>query len=242
MKEKKNKQIAKAQENIDKYQSKINEANEQLENSDLKKRKRKKIESMKKSYQNVVDSYQKQIDHFENENNPPEEKEEQLRVNNIKEAKEKIEEIDEQLSDPNLGEWKKKHLDKKKKNKLEFIEYQTALKEDPEYAEKLHQKYINESKFTNLGDKFESAGEKMQNVGSKMTKAGLHATGAVWTPVIYAGYHTVKQARKKPKNESIEQDLIELIQEVEQAHNDGKITEEQKRAYVIDFVDNFYKK
>lgn len=158
------------------------------------------------------------------------------------------------LGNKEVMEW---HLDKirkmeeklnKTKNErrreklIEKIEFQKRLIDDPALADKMRQESIDNSAFTKMGKGMESTGGKMQSAGKGMVKGGLHATGAVWTPVIYLGYQGIKHARKKPKNESVEQDLIELIKEVEQAHKDGKITEEQKREYIIDFVDNYYKK
>lgn len=158
------------------------------------------------------------------------------------------------MNEKEVMEW---HLDKirkmeeklnKTKNErrreklIEKIEFQKRLIDDPALADKMRQESIDNSAFTKMGKGMESTGGKMQSAGKGMVKGGLHATGAVWTPVIYLGYQGIKHARKKPKNESVEQDLIELIKEVEQAHKDGKITEEQKREYIIDFVDNYYKK
>lgn len=122
------------------------------------------------------------------------------------------------------------------------IEQQKRLIADPGYADQLQEEMSENSKFTKIAKNLEKTSEQMQSVGKGMTKAGGHITGAVWSPIIYAGYQGIKHARKQPKNESIEQDLIELIQEVEKAHNDGKITEEQKRDYIINFVDEFYKR
>src|SRR5699024_744118 len=140
------------------------------------------------------------------------------------------------------GKLNKTKNERKREKIIEKIELQKRLIDDPALADKMHQQNIDNSIFTKMGKGMESTGDKMQSAGKGMVKGGLHATGAVWTPVIYLGYQGIKHARKKPKNESVEQDLIELIKEVEQAHKDGKITEEQKREYIIDFVDNYYKK
>ncbi len=132
--------------------------------------------------------------------------------------------------------------ERRREKLIEKIELQKRLIDDPALADQMHQQNIDNSIFTKMGKGMESTGGKMQSAGKGMVKAGLHTTGAVWTPAIYLGYQGIKHARKKPKNESVEQDLIELIKEVERAHKEGKITEEQKREYIIDFVDNYYKK
>ena len=140
------------------------------------------------------------------------------------------------------GKLNKTKNERRREKLIEKIELQKRLIDDPALADKMHQQNIDNSIFTKMGKGMESTGDNIQSAGKSMVKGGLHATGAVWTPVIYLGYQGIKHARKKPKNESVEQDLIELIKEVEQAHKDGKITEEQKREYIIDFVDNYYKK
>lgn len=132
-----------------------------------------------------------------------------------------IDEAQAQLNDDSLGRRERKKLEKLIKSNEKSI--------------------ANYHKWMGRAEKMEAAGNKLQSTGKKMTKVGAHATGAVWTPVLYAGYQGVKHARKKPKNESIEQDLIELVKEVEQAEKQGKINEEQKREYIIDFVHNYYK-
>jgi len=147
-----------------------------------------------------------------------------------------------QLEKKRLSERKRKQLEQLRDENLEWVQDYERVIEDPSHAEIIKQKHVDNSIFTKMGKGMESTGGKMQSAGKGMVKGGLHATGAVWTPVIYLGYQGIKHARKKPKNESVEQDLIELIKEVEQAHKDGKITEEQKREYIIDFVDNYYKK
>lgn len=131
--------------------------------------------------------------------------------------------------------------ERRREKLIEKIEMQKRLIDDPALADKMHQQNIDNSIFTKMGKGMESTGDKMQSAGKGMVKGGLHATGAVWTPVIYLGYQGIKHVRNKPKNESVEQDLIELINEVEKAHKDGKITEAQKKEYVLDFVDNYYR-
>jgi hypothetical protein len=146
----------------------------------------------------------------------------------------KIKQMEEKLEKTKNGRRREKLIEK--------IEMQKSLIDDPELADKMHREAVDSSAFTKIGNAAEKTGDKIQSAGKGMVKAGLHTTGAVWTPLIYLGYQGVKHARKKPKNASVEQDLIELIQEVEKAEKDGKITEEQKRGYIIDFVDNYYKK
>lgn len=135
---------------------------------------------------------------------------------------------------------KRKLREKNNKNEEELNEFRIKY-DDPEIDKRTYEDKLENSKWTKLANSMDKAGDAMQSTGRSMTKAGLHITGAVWSPVIYAGYQGVKHARKQPKNESVEQDLIELIKEVEQAHKDGKITEEQKREYIINFVDEFYR-
>lgn len=131
--------------------------------------------------------------------------------------------------------------ERRREKLIEKIEMQKRLIDDPALADKMHQQNIDNSIFTKMGKGMESTGDKMQSAGKGMVKAGMHTTAAVWTPAIYLGYRGVKHVRNKPKNESVEQDLIELINEVEKAHKDGKITEAQKKEYVLDFVDNYYR-
>ena len=136
---------------------------------------------------------------------------------------------------------KEKLKEKNAKIEEELIDFRNKYN-DPEIDTKAYNDSVENSIFYKMGDNLEKTGNSLQSTGGKIAKVGMHTTGAVWTPVIYLGYQGIKHARKKPKNESVEQDLIELIKEVEQAHKDGKITEEQKREYIIDFVDNYYKK
>ena len=131
--------------------------------------------------------------------------------------------------------------ERRREKLIEKIEMQKRLIDDPALADKMHQQNIDNSIFTKMGKGMESTGDKMQSAGKGMVKAGMHTTAAVWTPAIYLGYRGVKHVRNKPKNESVEQDLIELINEVEKAHKDGKITEAQKKEYVLYFVDNYYR-
>lgn len=160
---------------------------------------------------------------------------------NIDKSKRKIEQYEKDLNKAFTSGRKKDKLQSWIDEEHANIEQQKQLIEDPGYAEELHQEMINNSKWTKAANKAESVGNKMQSAGKTMTKAGLHTTAAVWTPAIYLGYQAVKQSRKQPKNETPEQDLIELINEVEKAHKDGKINEQQKKEYVIDFVDNYYR-
>lgn len=134
---------------------------------------------------------------------------------------------------------KLKQLERRRKAEQKMADiYKERMEmiESPEYQET-----IANSKWTKAAEKMDSIGNKMQSTGKGMVKAGMHTTAAVWTPAIYLGYRGVKHVRNKPKNESVEQDLIELINEVEKAHKDGKITEAQKKEYVLDFVDNYYR-
>lgn len=86
--------------------------------------------------------------------------------------------------------------------------------------------------------KLNGGGAKMQQVGSSMQKAGLKTTAAVWTPAIYLGY----KAAKKIKGKSPESDLVELVKECEEAHKQGKITEDEMKQYIVDFTLNEYRK
>lgn len=142
-----------------------------------------------------------------------------------------------------VNETKKQQLQEKINKENYMIDLYNDLKNgDESAAEKLRQAFIDDSAFTKLGNNLNKTGDALQSTGKGMVKAGAHTTAAVWTPALYVGYRGVKHLRNKPKNESVEQDLIELINEVEKAHKDGKITEEQKREYIINFVDEFYKK
>ncbi|SFK94862.1 hypothetical protein [Salinicoccus halodurans] len=136
---------------------------------------------------------------------------------------------------------KRKLTEKNNKIETELNEFRIKY-DDPEIDKKAYHATVENSNWTKAGNAADSIGKSMQSTGKKITKVGMHTTGAVWSPLIYAGYQGVKHARKKPKNETPEQDLIELIKEVEAAHRDGKIDEEQKRSYVLDFVDNYYRK
>lgn len=147
----------------------------------------------------------------------------------------KIDEIDERLT----GESSNRKIMKLEKEKEKFI---SKRDRSQHLKDRIVTGEINDTKGMKFANKMDSIGNKMQSTGKAMTKAGLHTTAAVWTPAIYLGYQAVKQSRKQPKNESVEQDLIELINEVEQAHKEGKITEDEKRGHIINFVDEFYKK
>ena len=154
----------------------------------------------------------------------------------------KADKFNKQLEKKRLSDRKRAELEQLRDENLEWVEDYQKVIEDPSHADVIYQKHVDNSIFTKMGNTADKTGDRLQSAGKGMVKAGLHTTGAVWTPVIYAGYQGVKHFRNKPKNESIEQDLIELVQEVEQAHKDGEITEKQKREYIIDFVDNYYKK
>lgn len=135
---------------------------------------------------------------------------------------------------------KKKLIEKNEEIEKELNEFRLKYG-DPQIDVKAYEDSVANSKWTKAAEKMDSIGNKMQSTGQSMTKVGLHVTGAVWTPAIYLGYQAVKQSRKQPKNESVEQDLIELVNEVEKAHKEGKITEDQKREYVLHFIDNYYR-
>ena len=154
-------------------------------------------------------------------------------MNETQWRKEKIAKLEQKLE--------KTWSERKKEKIMEQINLHKQILDDPSIADDIHKQNVENSAFTKVGNDLKEKGEGIKSAGKSITKAGAHATGAVWTPVLYAGYQGVKHARKKPKNESIEQDLIELVKEVEQAEKQGKINEEQKREYIIDFVDNYYK-
>lgn len=135
---------------------------------------------------------------------------------------------------------KAKLAEKNKEIEEELNEFRIKY-DDPDIDTKAYEDSIEGSIFTKIGNNLDKVGTSMQSTGKGMVKAGMHTTAAVWTPAIYLGYRGVKHVRNKPKNESVEQDLIELINEVEKAHKDGKITEAQKKEYVLDFVDNYYR-
>src|SRR5699024_9631765 len=135
---------------------------------------------------------------------------------------------------------KAKIAEKNKEIEEELNEFRIKY-DDPDIDTKAYEDSIEGSIFTKIGNNLDKVGTSMQSTGKGMIKAGMHTTAAVWTPAIYLGYRGVKHVRNKPKNESVEQDLIELINEVEKAHKDGKITEAQKKEYVLDFVDNYYR-
>lgn len=161
---------------------------------------------------------------------------------NIEKSRRKIEQYEKDLNKALISGRKKDKLQSWIDEENDKIEKQKRLIEDPGYADQLLEEMTENSKFTKIAKGLDKTGDALQSTGKGMVKAGAHTTAAVWTPAIYLGYQVVKQSRKQPKNESIEQDLIELIQEVEKAHKDGKITEEQKREYIINFMDEFYKK
>lgn len=166
------------------------------------------------------------------------------RINkSIQKHERNIEKLSKQQNGMFVNDAKKQQL----QNKINEEQYMISLYErlkngDDSAADELQQIFTEGSIFTKMGNQAEKTGDAMQRTGKGMVKAGLHTTAVVWTPPIYLAYRGVKAARNKPKNESVEQDLIELVQEVEKAHKDGQITEEQKRDYIIDFVDNYYKK
>lgn len=166
---------------------------------------------------------------------------EKFRQKQIDKLQPKVDEYDKQLDDPKLSDRRRAKLEEKKQKIVDKIEMHERIKIDPSYADELQRQYTENSIFTKAGKKMERTGAAFDKAGRGMVKAGLHTTGAVWTPVIYAGYQGIKHARKKPKNETPEQDLIELIKEVEKAQKDGKIDEAQKREYILDFVDNYYR-
>lgn len=128
---------------------------------------------------------------------------------------------------------------KQLKMQLETADYkeQKRIEKEIKKLEKMQKK----SEFWgNLAAKTENAGNKMQQVGGSMQKAGLKTTAAVWTPAIYLGYKAVKKARSN--NGTPEGDLIELVKECEQAHKQGKIDEATMKEYIIEFVNNHYRK
>lgn len=165
------------------------------------------------------------------------------RINKTIEKHEKnIEKLMKQQNGMFVNENKKRQLQEKIDKENYMISLYNDLKNGDESARvKLQDAYTQDSVFTKIGNNLDKTGDSLQSTGKSMVKAGMHTTAAVWTPAIYLGYRGVKHVRNKPKNESVEQDLIELINEVEKAHKDGKITEAQKKEYVLDFVDNYYR-
>ena len=165
------------------------------------------------------------------------------RINKTIEKHEKnIEKLMKQQNGMFVNENKKRQLQEKIDKENYMISLYNDLKNGDESARvKLQDAYTQDSVFTKIGENLDKTGDALQSTGKGMVKAGAHTTAAVWTPAIYLGYRGVKHLRNKPKNESVEQDLIELINEVEKAHKDGKITEAQKKEYVLDFVDNYYR-
>lgn len=153
-----------------------------------------------------------------------------------------IDKLTKQQNGRFAGESKKQQLQEQIDKENYMIGLYTDLRNgDESAADKIQEALVNDSVFTKIGNNLDKAGDSLQSTGKSMVKAGMHTTAAVWTPAIYVGYRGVKHMRNKPKNESVEQDLIELINEVEKAHKDGKITEAQKKEYVLDFVDNYYR-
>ncbi|SDX64807.1 hypothetical protein [Salimicrobium album] len=94
-------------------------------------------------------------------------------------------------------------------------------------------------KWSGLADKVESTGEAMQRTGKSMTKAGMKTTAITWTPVIYGGYKAVQHSKKK--NQTPEQELMDLVKECEQAYKDKKIDEATMKHYITDYVENYYR-
>lgn len=160
---------------------------------------------------------------------------------NIEKSRRKIEQYEKDLNKALISGRKKDKLQSWIVEENDKIEKQKRLIEDPGYADQLLEEMTENSKFTKIAKELEKTGDALQSTGKGMVKAGAHTTAAVWTPALYVGYRGVKHLRNKPKNESVEQDLIELINEVEQAEKDGKITEAQKKEYILDFVDYYYR-
>jgi len=106
---------------------------------------------------------------------------------------------------------------------------------------KSNQKTLKSAKkWMKRGNWLKEKGDKLQSTGKKMTRAGLHVGGATWTPVIYAGYRVIKKNRDNSKTP--EQELIDLVKECEQAYKEGKISEEQLKHYIADYVNEHYRK
>lgn len=166
---------------------------------------------------------------------------------NIDKYQAEADKLEKELS-KNIRKGKREKLEAEYSAALENLEDRRKLYDDPDYIDVIHQKYIDNSIFTKvgnasgaIGENLKNTGESIQDSGRSALRGGLHATGAVWAPPIYLGYQAIKQSRKKPKNKTQEQDLIELIQQLEAAEKDGKINEEQKREFIISFVDDYYR-
>lgn len=99
-------------------------------------------------------------------------------------------------------------------------------------------KMIEKSEFWGkLAEKTTTTGEKLQRPGNSMTRVGLKTTAAVWTPAVFGTYKVGKALKDKPK----EDDLITVIKEWQQAHKDGKITEDEMKQHILEFTNNYYK-
>lgn len=129
-------------------------------------------------------------------------------------------------------------------NEIEVLEIKLSEIEEPKEKKKIEKeiarlkKAIEKSDFWfRLAEKSTTTGEKLQRTGNSMTRVGLKTTAAVWTPAVFGAYKVGKALKDKPK----EDDLITVIKECQQAHKDGKITEDEMKQHILEFTNNYYK-
>lgn len=163
-----------------------------------------------------------------------------------------IEFLDKQLEKYPEGPVYKSNMKRKQKH-LEKINLHKQIIADPEVARRIHQERVDNSVFTKTGNALTQGGESMKKTGKNMSKVGMHATGAVWTPVLYVGYQGIKKARKNKKEKEFQEDvrfyketrgtdsvIAGLATECEEAYKDGKIDKEQFKHFLNDYIDNMY--
>ncbi len=172
----------------------------------------------------------------------------QIEINKLEKKKVKYQKnIDNKYASENTKEFYQNKIDKldeKIKKNQDYID-------DPSVVDDMIQKNIDKSIFTKAGNSLTKGGESLQKTGKKVTKVGAHATGIVWTPVLYGGYQVIKKKRKDKKEKNFQEDvrfyketrgadsvLVGLVQECEEAYNDGKIDKEELKHFINDYIDN----
>lgn len=135
-------------------------------------------------------------------------------------------------------------INKKWFDEIEVLQAQLEETEAPKERKKIEKsitkfkKMIEKSEFWGkVAEKTTTTGEKLQRTGNSMTRVGLKTTAAVWTPAVFGAYKVGKALKDKPK----EDDLITVIKECQQAHKDGKITEDEMKQHILEFTNNYYK-
>lgn len=147
-----------------------------------------------------------------------------------------------------VSENKKKEIQEKIEDKEYYLDLLQRFINGEDTSELVSEYHASNSLFTKVGKDLGKTSKALDKAGRATAKVGLHATGIVWTPVLYGGYTVGKALLSKDKKDSVnnnditpEQEFIGLINECEQAFKEGKIDEDTMKFYIRDFANTKYR-